>query len=376
MQRIAIVGGRRQHAQGCRLALAVAFVGHTVAGSAMAQSPGPSPAVPDEVQTDALRTAARTKLVEGDGLLKLGAYQDALAVFKEAFALFPSPKIHYNFGLALKGMGRNAEALEAFDRFVAEANDAPPDARARALASRDELLGRVGSVRVTTDVTGASILIDGREIGRTPHSNDIRLDPGPHMLTVDRGGGLLPFTQRLEVRAGAVLPVVARFPDALGATGGGREGALASTPGGAAPDASADVVRAGDSARQAPGWLRPAAWTAAGIGAAALVTGAVSWTIKESEFRSFNRDPACDRGLPNDGGATCHDLLESGETARKVGIAGFIAAGAFGIASAAAFVASARTSGSVAGTAVVSFHCGVESARLGQAWGASCVGRF
>jgi hypothetical protein len=379
MQRISIVGGWWRQGLGCLVALACVFVGPAVAGPAMAQSPAPSSSVPDAGQTDARRVAARAKLVEGDGLLKRGAYQDALAVFREAYALFPSPKIHYNFGLALKGMGRNAEALEAFDRFLAEADDAPPDARARALASRDELLGRVGVVRVATDVTGASILIDGREVGRTPYPHDIRLDPGPHMLTVDRGGASLPFAQRMEVRAGAVSSVVARFPDAGGAPLESGGAVQRSTPGAGTNDAAAaaaDVVRADQPASQAPGWLRPAAWTAAGIGAAALVTGAVSWAVKESEFGKFNRDPACDKAFTNDGGTACHGRLESGETARTVGIAAFVAAGVFGIASVAAFVASARVAPGAATTAAVSFHCGVEPDGWGRGWGASCGGRF
>ena len=367
MQGLSSVGGRRRQVRACCLALAVSLVGQTAAGRALAQSPGPPSSAQDAAQIEARRGAARAKLVEGDGLLKQGSYIEALGAFKEAYALFPSPKIHYNFGLALKGMGRNAEAMEAFDRFLAEANDASPDARARAVASRNDLLTRVGVVRVTAEVDGASILIDGREHGRTPQSSEIHLDPGPHMLTVDRGGGRLPFTERLEVRAGVPLSVVARFPDAPGD---------AAPQGVTVPVKPVDDGRAVTPAGQAPGWLRPAAWTAAGVGAVALVTGSVSWAVKESKISSFNRDPACYKGLPNDGGATCHDLLESGETARSIGIAGFIAAGVFGIASAAAFVVHGRAVGDGAGKAAVSFRCGVAPDRSGEGLRASCAGRF
>lgn len=367
MQRISIVGRQR-----LSLVLALGLVGQALGGraSAHAQAADPPPPGSDAAQVEAGRAAARAKLIEGDGLLKRGAYQDALAVFKDAYALFPSPKIHYNFGLALKGMGRNAEALEAFGRFLAEANDATPDVRARAATSRDELLARVGVVRVTAEVNGASILIDGREIGRTPHPGDIHLDPGPHMLTVDRGSGSPPFTQRLEVRAGAVLSVAARFLDAAGATTAG------SNADGAVSAPTSDVGRNGPAMEAPPAWLRPVAWTAAGIGAAALVTGAVSWAVKESKFRSFNADPACDRAFSNDGGPRCHELVESGETARTVGIASFIAAGAFGLGSAAAFVVQGRSAGDGAGPRVASIRCAVEPDGAGRWWGASCAGTF
>ena len=71
------------------------------------------------------------KLVEGVAALKRGDHQAALTRFEEAYALVPSPKIHYDFGLAYVGLGRTADALAAFERFLAEAPDAPPDSARR-----------------------------------------------------------------------------------------------------------------------------------------------------------------------------------------------------------------------------------------------------
>jgi len=82
--------------------------------------------------SDATREAARAKLVAGVDAMKRGDYQAALARFQEAYALVPSPKIHYDFGLAYVGLERPAEALAAFERFLAEAPDAPPDKREKA----------------------------------------------------------------------------------------------------------------------------------------------------------------------------------------------------------------------------------------------------
>src|SRR5215475_11501406 len=61
------------------------------------------------------KAAAKAKLVEGADLLKRGEYQSALERFQRAYELVPSPKIQFNFGLAYKGLGRNADAIEAFD---------------------------------------------------------------------------------------------------------------------------------------------------------------------------------------------------------------------------------------------------------------------
>ena len=92
---------------------------------------------------EAVRASARRKLVEGVDAMKRGDYPTALARFEEAYALVPSPKIHYDFGLAYVGLERPAEALSAFERFLAEAPDAPPDKREKAASLVSALRARV-----------------------------------------------------------------------------------------------------------------------------------------------------------------------------------------------------------------------------------------
>src|SRR5882672_5599537 len=62
--------------------------------------------------TASAREAATARLVDGVALLRAGQYAAALAKFDEAYALVPSPNIHYNRGLSYLGLGKNAAALE------------------------------------------------------------------------------------------------------------------------------------------------------------------------------------------------------------------------------------------------------------------------
>ena len=105
-------------------------------GGARVQAASPAP------DTTA-REQARAKLVDGLELLKRGAPAGALAAFQEAYALFPSPKIKYDFGLAYLGLHREADALSAFEQFLAEAPDAPADKRRRAEQYRETLRARL-----------------------------------------------------------------------------------------------------------------------------------------------------------------------------------------------------------------------------------------
>jgi len=125
----------------CERALVAAVVAMlALAGGAGAVRAAPPPA------SDAVRDAARAKLVEGVDALKRGEPRVALDRFADAYALFPSPKIHYDFGLAYVALGRDADALSAFERFLAEAPDAPADKRDKAARYVAELRARVGAV--------------------------------------------------------------------------------------------------------------------------------------------------------------------------------------------------------------------------------------
>jgi hypothetical protein len=120
------------------LGAVVAMLAFTGAGAGMVRAETPA-------ATDAVRDAARAKLVEGVDALKRGEHRIALDRFEQAYALVPSPKIHYDFGLAYLGLGRDADALSEFERFLAAAHDAPADKRDKAARYVAELRARVGA---------------------------------------------------------------------------------------------------------------------------------------------------------------------------------------------------------------------------------------
>src|SRR4051794_1319368 len=80
----------------------------------------------DAAAADPARDRARSLLAEGAQLYEAGDFPAALKRYEDAYALVPSPKILYNFGLVYQGMGRKAEALAYFERFLLEARDAGP----------------------------------------------------------------------------------------------------------------------------------------------------------------------------------------------------------------------------------------------------------
>jgi tetratricopeptide (TPR) repeat protein len=117
---------------------------------------------------DDAKSRAEAKLAETRQLLEKQENEAALATLQEAQALYPSPKLHFNFGAVYQRLGRDVEAIEAFERYLEEVEKAQLEAEAR-LAVRD-LKRRLGALLVRCDTPEAEILIDMEPRGNLPRA--------------------------------------------------------------------------------------------------------------------------------------------------------------------------------------------------------------
>lgn len=160
---------------------------------------------------------ARTHFAAGVALLqdpKAPRYEDAYREFKAAYAASPSYKILGNLGLCAMKIERDAEAIEAYEKYLKEAGPELTQPE-RDQAQRDLLTLKAGVVTVTvsSDPPGASI-----DDVRTPiEGNDVRnaygqanapltlgLRRGHHVITAHLDGYV---DQRWEFEAsGTTLP--------------------------------------------------------------------------------------------------------------------------------------------------------------------------
>jgi hypothetical protein len=211
-----------------RLALAVALA---VPLSAAAQ---PKAAPPPADKSD-----AKALLASGLKLFQAKDYLGALAVFRDAYERFPSPKILLNIGTTLKALGRNAEAANTYQRYV----DAP-DADAAKKADVQKVLAELDALVVVLDVTvtpaDAEVQIGDEAWGPANQVVHHRITPGtltvrarkdrfePSELTVDAAsaGSHVPVALRLApiVDKPAVTPVtpVVTTPEHDEAPGAGQ----------------------------------------------------------------------------------------------------------------------------------------------------------
>ncbi len=107
-----------------------------LASSSVARAQDAPPAADSaDVGSDA---EARGLFSAGEAAYGAGRFEDALGYFRRAYELSRRPQLLYNIGVAASNAGHDREALDAFERYVAEVPDAP---------NRASVEGRITALR-------------------------------------------------------------------------------------------------------------------------------------------------------------------------------------------------------------------------------------
>jgi tetratricopeptide (TPR) repeat protein len=130
------------------------------------------------------REQAQQLVADADAKLAANDYEGALAGYRDAYARYPSPRLHYNLALCLDGLARPVEAIGEFEAFLAEATDAPIEHRSYASAAIKRLEPGVGRLELRGFRIGLRVTVDDAPAGVTPIPRPIPVVPGEHTITV------------------------------------------------------------------------------------------------------------------------------------------------------------------------------------------------
>ncbi|MBX3192689.1 MAG: PEGA domain-containing protein [Labilithrix sp.] len=155
--------------------------------------PRPSPAPPDNAAQ-----AAQLKK-QGDAHMDAERYAEAAQTYARAYALTSDPALLYNEGRALEALGEYPDAIKRLEQFRSSAS---PALLART-TGLDELItdlrGRVSTLAVTANVSGAQLLVRSKVVSRLEPSAEVSVRAGPATIEVT-AEGYEPFTKEIDLR--------------------------------------------------------------------------------------------------------------------------------------------------------------------------------
>lgn len=165
----------------------VALSAATASADAPAPKPRPGAASAKSGPAALDRASAQELLKEGNQLSGDGEYVEALGKFQQAYARYPSPKLLLNIGTTLRQLGRNVEAAQAYESYLA-APDADPARSAPLRRILEEIDALVGRLEVKVSPPDATVSLDGVVIPVPAGGASIRIEPGTHKLVGEKKG--------------------------------------------------------------------------------------------------------------------------------------------------------------------------------------------
>lgn len=187
------------------LASLVAAPGAFAQPAPQPSQPVPPQPVPQPAPADPSKMDAKALMQTGVRLLETNNYLGALAIFREAYARFPSAKILLNIGTTQKLLDRKADAANTYQRYL-DSPDADAARRPQVTAELTELDKSVGVVEIFVRPAEAEVKL-GDEWVPVGQAKLWRMMPGE--FTIDaRKTGYLTATKSGTIAAGEKATVV------------------------------------------------------------------------------------------------------------------------------------------------------------------------
>jgi tetratricopeptide (TPR) repeat protein len=156
------------------------FAVHAVVHAGLIAACASAHAADDE---DPKKKEAQAYFDEGLRLHKAGDPRSAIKSFREAYARFPSFRVHYNIAQLCARINDAGCAVRAYERYLREGGDDVPAKRKSDIAVEVKQLSKtLGRVTIACNVTGAEVLLDDEPLGRSPLPEKIALNGGQHKL--------------------------------------------------------------------------------------------------------------------------------------------------------------------------------------------------
>jgi len=153
--------------------------------------------------TEDQKRAAKQLLEQGNQLMLVSKFKEAVPIYERALASWDHPAIRFNLVKALIGLDKVLEAADNLDKALAY-GAAPLEDQVynEALNYQRLLKNQIATIELRCDQAGVLLTLDGKQALACPGARDVRTLPGRHVL-VGTAPGLLTESRDLTVLGGS-----------------------------------------------------------------------------------------------------------------------------------------------------------------------------
>jgi len=149
-------------------------------------------------------------------------FNDAAEEFEAAYRTSPAFAVLYNIGRVNVALGRSVEAVQAFEKYLAQgAASIAPDRRQEVRAEIERQRARIGSLIIRTVPDSAELRVDGKLVGKTPLAQPVLVTAGRHTIEALLAG-YMPQVRELDVSGMAQSDIDLRLDPVVGPGAAGR----------------------------------------------------------------------------------------------------------------------------------------------------------
>jgi hypothetical protein len=117
------------------------------------------------------------------------SYEDALEYFSKSYEQYPKVKVLYNIGMCQRAVYDFKGAVETFKRYLEEGKKKINRKKRKQVEDLViEMESSLAQMTILTNENGASILVDGEEVGASPIQSIMTINPGSHVVEAKKEG--------------------------------------------------------------------------------------------------------------------------------------------------------------------------------------------
>lgn len=191
---VACTSSGHPHHHARRLArpvLALALLPLFAASAVRAQT---APSTEDRAEARRLGQQAMQAFADED-------YPTALTLLQRSYALNPIAGTLFNVGMTQRALFEFPAAIDTFRKLLGETPDLPAEQRAQVEQFLSEMEAALVWLTVAVSEPGATVLVDGVEVGVSPLPDAVRLRAGSHVIEA-RKDGFVEARETVQTAAG------------------------------------------------------------------------------------------------------------------------------------------------------------------------------